>query len=336
MVTIEEIRDKKFERAMFGGYAVEEVDAFLDAISETVAATESENKDLRAKLTILADKVQEYRTIEDGIKDTLLAAQKMGITITEEAREKAARIMNDAQQTAARLSSETEAGIVETEARLHAAREKSRAYAEKLILLFESYVSDIKRQFEQDLALPHNANAEQADPPSPPAFASAAVEDVIMDARGADIPPAIEAVPPVEAAAKIDQIATDRQMEYADIIDIGAVRAGLGDEPAETVSDGYPEQDPAPQPEFVTIRQADAASVRDDAPPASFKWRGDDSMDIQMVEITLGGGDKQRERRPRRQDDEDISEPRPSRSGIDIDSLRFGKNYDDTDKKDKD
>ena len=83
MVTLEEIRDKKFERAMFGGYAAEEVDIFLEAVASSFSALENENGELRAKMTVLADKIKEYRSIEDGIKDTLLAAQKMGGLLLE-------------------------------------------------------------------------------------------------------------------------------------------------------------------------------------------------------------------------------------------------------------
>lgn len=75
MLTLSEIINVTFRRAGFSGYRTEDVDAFVDAVKETVEALmhaesqkqeemealRQENRQLEKKLEILASKVEEYQ-----------------------------------------------------------------------------------------------------------------------------------------------------------------------------------------------------------------------------------------------------------------------------------
>ncbi|MDR3207713.1 MAG: DivIVA domain-containing protein, partial [Oscillospiraceae bacterium] len=61
MLTPQEVQDKKFEKAVFGGYDMGGVDDFLEQLTEDYAALFKENAVLKSKLKVLVDTVEEYR-----------------------------------------------------------------------------------------------------------------------------------------------------------------------------------------------------------------------------------------------------------------------------------
>ncbi|MCL2636864.1 MAG: DivIVA domain-containing protein [Oscillospiraceae bacterium] len=91
-----EISSRKFDRG-FNGYKPDEVDEFLREISTEFSQLQSDNRDLEKKLEVLADKVREYRDDEDAIKEAMLGAQKQGNATIAEAKERAKKIVEDAQ-----------------------------------------------------------------------------------------------------------------------------------------------------------------------------------------------------------------------------------------------
>lgn len=67
MLGSKEIRDFTPEKAVFGGYDARSVDMMLDQAADDMEALERENAELRAKLKVMVDKIEEYRRIESGI-----------------------------------------------------------------------------------------------------------------------------------------------------------------------------------------------------------------------------------------------------------------------------
>ena len=57
MLTPQELREKTFDKAMFGGYDMAGVDDFLDAVAGDYAALHKENDVLKKKLKVLVDKI---------------------------------------------------------------------------------------------------------------------------------------------------------------------------------------------------------------------------------------------------------------------------------------
>ena len=92
MYTAAEIRNVEFTKNM-GGYKAAEVDAFVDNCADTVEKLTAEKEELNKKLSILADKLVEYRRDEDSIRSALLSAQRMGDSIVREAKEQAEEIV---------------------------------------------------------------------------------------------------------------------------------------------------------------------------------------------------------------------------------------------------
>ena len=107
MLTPQEVSEKVFPKSSgFGsGYAMGAVDEFLDALTEDYTALYKENVTLKAKLKILAEKVEEYRATEDAMRSTLLTAQKMAAKLVQEAQAEKNNMLKEArEQHAAQLA----------------------------------------------------------------------------------------------------------------------------------------------------------------------------------------------------------------------------------------
>lgn len=110
MLTLNDIINVSFRKSNFSGYKPEDVDAFLDLVKESyeqlikknmeqkeaIIRLQRENDEMVKKIEVLAQSVESYREEEDGIKNALLSAQKLGDASIREARHKAEIILKDA------------------------------------------------------------------------------------------------------------------------------------------------------------------------------------------------------------------------------------------------
>lgn len=148
MITAQDIREKTFEKSTFGGYAMNEVDDFLDELANDIAATQKEAAVLRGKMKVLVDKIEEYRESEDAMHLALVSAQKVAKNIQEESRAQADELLANARSEAeaivAAAKAEAEAitgGIVRQreaeELRLRKAQEAAADYVKKFRMVLE-------------------------------------------------------------------------------------------------------------------------------------------------------------------------------------------------------
>jgi cell division initiation protein len=90
-----DIAEKRFEKAAFG-YKPEAVEDFLAEISEAYSKLLWDKKELDKKIQVLAEKVQEYRDLEESLKETLLTAQRLGDSLIKESKAKAEATLSEA------------------------------------------------------------------------------------------------------------------------------------------------------------------------------------------------------------------------------------------------
>lgn len=121
MITAQDIREKTFEKSTFGGYAMNEVDDFLDELASDLAASQKESDTLRAKMKVLVNKIEEYRKNEEAMHLALVTAQKVAKNITDESQAKADTLLSDAQAEAdailADAKAKADAMVAEAEAK---------------------------------------------------------------------------------------------------------------------------------------------------------------------------------------------------------------------------
>ncbi len=159
MLTPQELHEKTFDKAMFGGYDMAGVDDFLDAVANDYAALHKENDVLKKKLKVLVDKIEEYRATEDGLRRTILTAQKMSDEQLADTKEKCETMIREAEEKAAEIIREAQDGAALEEARYAEAKKSSAQYIESIRLI-------CTRQLEylDNLA---EAKASVVTPPAP-------------------------------------------------------------------------------------------------------------------------------------------------------------------------
>lgn len=132
MITAQDIREKTFDKAKFGGYDMASVDDFLEDLAEEVTASQKENAVLKSKMKILVDKIEEYRANEEALNMAVLSAQKLAVQIESEARARANAMLAEAdRQVNAKIGSIAEQADAE-ENRLAAAKSATLKFLDSM------------------------------------------------------------------------------------------------------------------------------------------------------------------------------------------------------------
>ena len=132
MLTPQEVSEHAFSKASFGGYNMAMVDEFLDVLTVDYTALYKENATLKAKMKVLVEKLEEYRSTEDAMRKALLTAQKMADDLVAQAESKKAEMLQDAEAQAKTRMAELQQGIRDQELRLTAAQNATAAYVAKV------------------------------------------------------------------------------------------------------------------------------------------------------------------------------------------------------------
>lgn len=96
MITPVEIKNQEFRKAFYG-YNENDVDEFLDLIIESYEKIFDENNELKDKVLALTEKMEQFGSLEDTLKETLLVAQKTATEIVQTSKNKADVMINDAE-----------------------------------------------------------------------------------------------------------------------------------------------------------------------------------------------------------------------------------------------
>lgn len=127
-ITPIEIRQKAFSRVL-RGYDKEEVDAFLQTLSQEWERVMDENKEYRIKLDISEREVRKLREVEGSLYKTLKAAEETGSHLIEQANRSAELYLREAKAHADSLLREARAKaqqmLQETEVRSRRALEET-------------------------------------------------------------------------------------------------------------------------------------------------------------------------------------------------------------------
>lgn len=107
-----DIHNKEFTRS-FRGYDEDEVDQFLDEIVDEFEKLYKENIELKDRLSILADQIRNYKTMENTLKETLVTAQKAANDVAESAQKKSELIISEAESKANKIIEDANNRVIE-------------------------------------------------------------------------------------------------------------------------------------------------------------------------------------------------------------------------------
>lgn len=187
-MTVQEIQEIGFEKAVFGGYDMKSVDTFLERVAEEFAAMQKENAALKAKMKVLVDKIEEYRGVEDGMRRALTSAQTIAQDTIDKAKKEAQDIVSAAKDETENKVKNTRDEIELEEQKLEAAKKNTIEFIARVSAVYQAQAKalvelakaeQLVRQ-QQEPAKAAAQPAEQQTPaqqPKPEEKADAPIED---------------------------------------------------------------------------------------------------------------------------------------------------------------
>ena len=166
MLTPQEVSERAFQKASFGGYNMAQVDEFLDILTGDYSALYNENAVLKNKMKVLVDKVEEYRSTEEAMRKALLAAQRMADELVKEAEQKKDAMLAQTEKDAEKRKEDLAQELEAEEFRLKKAQEETASFVEKVRALHAreaEYLSQLEELYPPETKPAADPVQEKAD-----------------------------------------------------------------------------------------------------------------------------------------------------------------------------
>ncbi|MBO5727775.1 MAG: DivIVA domain-containing protein, partial [Oscillospiraceae bacterium] len=143
MLTPQEVSERVFAKATFGGYNMAMVDEFLDVLTADYSTLYNENAVLKGKMKVLVDKVEEYKSTEEAMRKALMAAQRMADDLVKEAEQKKSAIIRQAEDELSDKAEQLRRQVQAEERRLAAAQAATADYVRQVQQLQERHAAQL-------------------------------------------------------------------------------------------------------------------------------------------------------------------------------------------------
>ena len=163
MLKAQDIRVVTFDKGM-RGYNTVDVDAFLVQLADQMEVMEAQKAEIEKKLYMLAEKVAEYRKDENNLKAALLNAQRLGENVIQEANQRAAQILREADIKAEAVVAQTSQRLEEEKMELARLQEEVGRFKNNILALYRQHIESLS-------TLP--------EPPAPPVEEEPAAEEEV-------------------------------------------------------------------------------------------------------------------------------------------------------------
>ena len=172
MFTPQEIQEQTFSKAVFGGYDMQQVDDFLEPLTEDYITLYKENSVLKAKMKILVEKLEEYRAQETQQSSAVADAQAKSAQMLKEAQAKCAAMLQNAEVNAQSNAQVNAANVqlAQINQQIHAEQERLN-YAKQTAL---NFISVLERDVQGHLALLETLKTRDLTQETAPASAAPA------------------------------------------------------------------------------------------------------------------------------------------------------------------
>ncbi len=231
MITPQQIEQVSFSKASFGGYNMQQVDEFLEPLTEDYVTLYKENALLKSKMRVLASKLEEYRKGEAAPRASDSDAKAAADQMLLETRQKCERMLKEATLKAQSItataaaaapvapvapvaapSGNAEALIAAENARVEEARKAANAKIAEIQEQMRACIQALERI--KGAAAPKAAAAPVAAPKAPAAnelrYDSGSVADEIAHNVEALVGTAEEPAPKAEPRHPVNDTTTSR------------------------------------------------------------------------------------------------------------------------------
>lgn len=145
-----DIHNKEFSRS-FRGYKEDEVDQFLDDIVDDFEKLYKENIDLKDRIRSLADQINQFRTMEKTLRETLVTAQKTADDVIDVAQKKSELIIREAEEMARQIREDADKAVIEANREQFEIKKQIKILKSKIKSLLETHIEQIE-QISEDAA----------------------------------------------------------------------------------------------------------------------------------------------------------------------------------------
>ena len=230
MITPQQIEQVSFSKASFGGYNMQQVDEFLEPLTEDYVTLYKENALLKSKMRVLASKLEEYRKGEAAPRASDSEAKAAADQMLLETKQKCERMLKEATVKAQSItasaaaaaavpaapvaapSGNAEALIAAENARVEEARKAANAKIAEIQEQMRACIQALERI--KGAAAPKAAAAPAAAPKAPAAnelrYDSGSVADEIAHNVEALVGTAEEPAPKAEPRHPVNDTTTSR------------------------------------------------------------------------------------------------------------------------------
>ena len=139
-ITPLDIYNKEFKTG-FRGYGQEEVDEFLDEVRRDYEALLMENEELKQQLAGVGERIEQYKKLEETLKNTLVVAQSTADEVRAAARKEADLIIREAEARAKETQDHLEEMGRAEEQRVQDARREWETFRARVRGLLQSQLS---------------------------------------------------------------------------------------------------------------------------------------------------------------------------------------------------
>ena len=152
-ITAMDINNKEFKKVL-RGYNADEVDEFLDSVSEEYEIVYKENSNLKEKISFLEEKLEHHVTIESTIQNTLVLAQNAAEQAKICAQKESELIIKNANDSSQRLLDKSHSDVLKindqydkTKQEFAKFRTKFRSFMNCQLEMFEGLENDYLKNY---------------------------------------------------------------------------------------------------------------------------------------------------------------------------------------------
>ena len=150
MITPLDIENKRFAKQMMNGYNVEEVDDFLDELTEDYSKNYKEVTELINRVEELNNSLIQYKAIESTLQNTLVMAQTTAEEVKNVAKQKADQIVEEAKASAQKQVDDLNNEIVLKQKEIDDIKKQFDIYKAKMESLLISQLELLKEVNKND------------------------------------------------------------------------------------------------------------------------------------------------------------------------------------------
>lgn len=148
-ITPYDIQNKQFP-VKFRGFEMQEVSDFLEMLREEIEEVLRENALLKEQLSKDEAQLQEYRKMEDTLRETLVSSQEIINAFKENAKKEVELTLQDAEMNAAKIIRSAQDKAIKIHEDIADLKGVRRHVREELIRLLENHMRMVKFDIEAE------------------------------------------------------------------------------------------------------------------------------------------------------------------------------------------